>query len=410
MEESYSSTRALGATTMLLGSILDNGLLVTANVGDCALLVLRVLPADRSPRTQVVFKTQATRYEATKPVQVQRLPNIPDSRTFHTLQNAKCDSCMLQPSDYLVLGSDGLFDNLQDREIQEIIERHCPMGGVAQSKALAEAARALVDAAITHATQALPANGMKPGDHCNPDDTTALVASAVEVPNAEEFDRWFWRQRGIQQPYQDGQRPNTARVPSNNSVPGVPRMQTGPQGKASQMNTTSQTRAKSLEPPPMGDRPLQDCTNTAGGDYDKRLQTTSQSNNLGTAQGKGKGGGKNAASDWWTKMQVPGKQAAPPEQRYGARSNLAAAQTLSNMPEGGQVLEDGVEIAQPRLTSTILRAHEVKMAIAPTTQYYPNVPQTSLAAPGQKPGGWGVPSMVPPRQNTMQSNEQCVIS
>lgn len=393
MEEAYNSTRSLGATTMLLASVLDNGLLVTANVGDCSLIVLRVLPADKSPRTQVVFKTQATRYEATKPVQVQRLPNMPESRTFHILQNAKCDSFMLQPSDYIVLGSDGLFDNLQDREIQEIIERVCPMGGVAQSKVLAEAAKDLVDTAISRASQATGGNGAR--NDFNPDDTTALVASAVEVPNSDDYDRWFWRSRGIQQPYQDAQlqsqRPNTARAGSNGAVQ---RAQTGP---------TSKARGRSLEPL---DRPLQDCTNTAAGNDDKRLQMPTQSNNLG--KGKGKGGAKDAAPDWWSKMQVPGKQAQQPEQRYGERGNVQAAQTLSNLPD--RVFEDGVEVAHPRLTSQVLRAHEAKMAIAPSLQHYPQVPRTNLGAPGQKPGGWGIPTGMPPPRNAVTSqNEQCVI-
>jgi hypothetical protein len=391
MEESYSSTRALGATTMLLASMLDNGLLVTANVGDCSLMVLRVVGAAKNQRLQVVFRTQVTRYEATKPVQVQRLPNMPESRTHHTLANAKCDTVMLQPSDYLVLGSDGLFDNLQEREIQEIIERHCPMGGVAPSKVLAEAARVLVDTAISQATQASNA-GQKPSDY-NADDTTALVASAVEVPNAEEFDRWFWRSRGIQQPYQEMQRPSTAR----NSSSGVKQQNTA-QAKA---------RGRSMDAP--AERPLQDCTNTAtGGHDDKRW------NNLQTMPPRGTMGGArtqsgNAAPDWWTKMQVPGKPAPAPERAYGTRGNLAtqAAQTMGPDQDG----EDGPEGAHPRLTSQILRAHEAKMAIAPSLAHYPNVPRQNMGAPGQKPGGWGVPSGMVPRQNTMTTqHEQCVIS
>lgn len=219
---------------MLLASVLDNGLLVTANVGDCSLLVLRVLASDKNPRTQVVFRTQATRYEATKPVQVQRLPNMPESRAFHVIQNARCDAFMLQPSDYLVIGSDGLFDNLQEREIQEIIERYCPLGGLAQSKVLAEAAKVLVDTAISYASQALKRGASQQNEKFNPDDTTALVASAVEVPNADEFDRWFWRTCGIQQPYQNAAPPQ---------------------------QTTSQTKGRSFELMP--ERPLQDRTNTA---------------------------------------------------------------------------------------------------------------------------------------------------
>merc|ERR1740130_2217843 len=98
-----------------------------------------------------MFKTTPTRYDATKPVQVQRLPHMPVDRTHTVIQGAKLDACVVQSGDYIVMGSDGLFDNLQDDDIQRLIERHCPKDRAASTAVLNEAASALVKTAISNA-------------------------------------------------------------------------------------------------------------------------------------------------------------------------------------------------------------------------------------------------------------------
>jgi len=101
-------------------------------------------------------------------------------------------------------------------------------------------------------------------------------------------------------------------------------------------------------------------------------------------------GGKPAAPDWWTKMAVPG-MAVPPQPMQAAQTqNLAT----------GSPGEEGIA-NHPRLTSTILRAHEAKMACCDSIQRYGN--------PNVQPQ----PRWQPPRQAPMRNNDvadNCVIS
>jgi len=133
------------------------------------------------------------------------------------IQGARVNALPCRPGDLLVLGSDGLFDNLTDEEIASIVEDHCagvesldsrsldmsswgpdtpvfnPRVGVRPTvQQLGRAADALVDAAIA-SVRTGPADSAaeememsweasqrpKPGG--NADDTTALVAAVVEA-------------------------------------------------------------------------------------------------------------------------------------------------------------------------------------------------------------------------------------
>jgi len=398
-KDAFDSTTARGATTMLLASVHSSGNLVTGNIGDCCLLVLRVIPASgQSPaHLQAVFKTKPTRYDATKPVQVQRLPNMPEERTHNVIKGMKLETCPVQSGDYVVMGSDGLFDNLQDDDIQRLVERHCPLDRAAPTAALNEASAALVNTAIARAKpnnrQDIDAMAEEKG---NPDDTTALVASIVEVPDAEEFERWFWRSRGIQQPYLDQNRACNTSVP-----PPTSRQATGSGARGQSRGP----RGRSMEPLPLSERPLQDCTNMPAGNSDqaacngamddgaRRLNNGPSFKGKGAGKGKGKGKddqGKPAAPDWWTKMAVPG-MAVPPQPMQAAQTqNLAT----------GSPGEEGIA-NHPRLTSTILRAHEAKMACCDSIQRYGN--------PNVQPQ----PRWQPPRQAPMRNNDvadNCVIS
>lgn len=120
IEEAYAHTRVYGATTLLL-AVLRGPSLVTANLGDCALLILR--PCGFHPlRLRPVFKTEPGRYDARRPVQVQRLHGFSDSNAHVVIQGAMVSTTPVQHGDLLVLGSDGLFDNLRDEDIQRTVE------------------------------------------------------------------------------------------------------------------------------------------------------------------------------------------------------------------------------------------------------------------------------------------------
>lgn len=180
----YDETRAQGATTLVLAA-LRNSRLVSACLGDSAMLVLR---AGRvTGRLRVVFKSEPGRYDSRRPVQVQRLPGFGDEHAHGVIRGAVVDSTPVQSGDLVVLGSDGIFDNLSDDDIKNTVERHCmpwhPDAAQPPDRVqLQSAAAALVDLAICRvrlggcapqqpwgSQSEVPAN--------NADDTTALVAA-----------------------------------------------------------------------------------------------------------------------------------------------------------------------------------------------------------------------------------------
>lgn len=188
-EDAYNATQAQGATTLILAALREGDKLVTACIGDSALLLLR--PLRLHPlQLQVVFRTATGRKNARTPLQVQRLSGVDDSAARGVIRGASVQSLAIQPRDMVIMGSDGLFDNVSDEDIRLAVEWHCsgaasmgslgmkPLPGTAAAAAAAlpppkpafasrlrEAAAALVDLAIAR----VPAGG-------NADDTTALVA------------------------------------------------------------------------------------------------------------------------------------------------------------------------------------------------------------------------------------------
>lgn len=403
MQDAFDSTKSLGATTILLASLRDSGCMSTVNIGDCSLLALRVVPAGQQPaRLQVVYKTTPVRYEASKPVQLQRLPNVPDDRARNIMRNAKLDSCVLQPGDYVVLGSDGIFDNLTDEDIQQVLARHCQLGTTPTNDVLNAAAIGLVNTAIAGAqpdANAQPQQQQECLTTANPDDTTAIVATVVEVPNVDQYEQWFWRTHGTSQPPQEA-----ARNDRNRSAPPA----------------ADRARARSLEPSGCTPAPLQDCTNTAGPvDDSTRFRNDPRScQQTGSFKGKGGGkgnpakgygkgaapqegkGGKPAAPEWWQKMAVPGKVAmdAPPQRLATQAAQVGAADQVAEEAVGGG-------IARPRLTSTLLRAHEAKLATADSIARYSNVNR-----PGGQPAGPGWQQQQFQPQRKAATDDNCVIS
>lgn len=227
LQDAYDQTVAWGATTVLLAAMEDSRRLVVANVGDCGLLVFR--PDSSQPtRFSKEFRTDALRYEANKPVQVMRLANSVAAETHLVIQGARVNTVRLCPGDLVVLGSDGIFDNLSDEDISMILEGHCaaatdaptdgnrsPAGaGFADSLLVPEpqpqlpprptvgqlkcAASALVDAAIASVkVDALAETTEEPPweasrrQHVggNADDTTAIVALVVEASELQEAEQ-----------------------------------------------------------------------------------------------------------------------------------------------------------------------------------------------------------------------------
>jgi len=210
VEEAFDATQAYGATTLLIAMLRDSNL-VSASLGDCALLVLR--PSSFLPlRLRPVFKTEPGRYDSRRPVQVQRLHGFSDANAHTVIQGAMVSTTPVQHGDILILGSDGLFDNLRDDDIQRTVEQSCsaalagsslrpawPEPGTCERQLgmpgpalLQQVARELVDRAIASVKldrlddpDSVPwsaRGGEVPAN--NADDTTALVAAVVATPAA----------------------------------------------------------------------------------------------------------------------------------------------------------------------------------------------------------------------------------
>jgi len=183
IQEAYDNTEAYGATTLLVAALRDQNL-ITACLGDSAMIVFR--PSSLQPlQLRSIFKTEPGRYDARRPIQIQRLHGggFSVAGAHQVIQGAMVSTTPVQPGDFLVLGSDGLFDNIGDADIGQVIERCCAQASGRSPKqdvsaVLELAAKQLVDLAISRVkldrNPADVAAGEVPAN--NADDTTALVA------------------------------------------------------------------------------------------------------------------------------------------------------------------------------------------------------------------------------------------
>jgi len=194
---------------MVLCALEDSRRLVVANIGDSALIVLRPVPYQNSKLSKE-YRSVELRYEARRPKQLVRLDQVSVEDIHLVIQGAHLGSLECQPGDMLVIGSDGIFDNLKDEEIIQIVEDHCmriptfsrecrnndrsacgerPPVSMMQLEATAEA---LVSAAIDNVQPSLPEKPPKDAIEAaqvaqrelsggNADDTTVLVATVVEA-------------------------------------------------------------------------------------------------------------------------------------------------------------------------------------------------------------------------------------
>lgn len=225
LEEAYDTTSSHGSSTVLLAAIEDSNHLVVAQLGDCGLLVLRSTPS-QPERLQVVFRTEPLRYDENKPYQVARLDGISEAMVRSVIQRAQIDSIPARHGDIVIMGSDGIFDNLHEEECVSIIERCCgtspppfqsqrlpqpphDSGGrrlpaVPSTEQLAFAAETLVDEALSvvcvgevnkngHIQWPKEARQTPVGLGGKADDTTALVACLVMVDDLAAHEDHFYK-------------------------------------------------------------------------------------------------------------------------------------------------------------------------------------------------------------------------
>merc|ERR1719399_779623 len=135
MRNAYESTESLGSTTALL-AILDNStqihgklhpMIAVLSIGDCELLILRRLRGRQSP-LQAIFHTEMQRIggHAQQPIQIARIdervdPDFDENCAIEVIERGSAVHYVsAYEGDIIVMGSDGVFDNLFLDEIVDI--------------------------------------------------------------------------------------------------------------------------------------------------------------------------------------------------------------------------------------------------------------------------------------------------
>lgn len=125
LRKAHEATSSKGSATVVVAMMEGNGTLKIANVGDCGLRVIR--------EGQVAFTTCPQEHYFDCPYQ------LSSEATTQTYLDAVVSSVKLMEGDIIVMGSDGLFDNVYDREIVSTVASN---GDVTEAaKALARLAR-----------------------------------------------------------------------------------------------------------------------------------------------------------------------------------------------------------------------------------------------------------------------------
>lgn len=204
VRDAYESTECLGSTTLLTAAM-DNStrihgklhpMIAVCSIGDCEIIILR---RGSDKRLQVVFHTEMQRIDgnAQSPLQLARVdesvdPDFDESIALEVIERGSAVHCVSAfEGDIVVLGSDGVFDNLFIDEILYFCEQMLPptpMGMKFQPvdrRILGSISQRLV--AESHAKTQPGPNGFKQtpiGKGGKIDDTSCVVAQVVEWTDA----------------------------------------------------------------------------------------------------------------------------------------------------------------------------------------------------------------------------------
>jgi protein phosphatase PTC7 len=206
LKEAYESTESLGSTTVLLG-ILDNStrihgklhpMVAVLTIGDCELLMLRRLQG-RQSQLQAVFHTEMQRIDGhvQTPLQLARVddrvdPEFDEDVALEVIERGSAVHCVsTYEGDIVLLGSDGVFDNLFLDELVSICNAYLPPPSPGtfmpiQPAVLADIAQRIVEEC--HAKTQKAKNGHMPetpiGKGGKMDDTSVVVAEVIEWTEA----------------------------------------------------------------------------------------------------------------------------------------------------------------------------------------------------------------------------------
>lgn len=201
VREAFEKTAPiLGSTTLVL-AVLDNStrihgklhpMIAVISIGDCELLVLRRLNGPGS-RLIPVFQTEMQRIDGhlQTPLQLARVDgridaNFHDGITIEVIERGSAVHCVsAYEGDIVIMGSDGVFDNLFTDEVAELCNSVLRPGvpSPVEESLLAHLARRIVEAC--HAKTVPGPNGGLPeapiGRGGKVDDTSCVVAEVVEL-------------------------------------------------------------------------------------------------------------------------------------------------------------------------------------------------------------------------------------
>ncbi|CAE8662475.1 unnamed protein product [Polarella glacialis] len=200
LRQAFKATGNLGSTTVVL-AVLDNSTMIhgkrhpmiaAITVGDCEMLVLRRVETEGSNLFEIIFHTEMQRIDghAQSPLQLARVdgridPNFTDAITVEVIERGSAVHCVsAYEGDVVIMGSDGVFDNLFLDEIIHLANSILQpgMGSPLPQEALAHLCRAIVLA--SHSKSQRQANGRLPecpiGIGGKVDDTSVVVAEVIE--------------------------------------------------------------------------------------------------------------------------------------------------------------------------------------------------------------------------------------
>jgi protein phosphatase PTC7 len=196
MKEAYESTQSLGSTTVLT-AVMDNStkihgklhpMIAVCSIGDCEILILR---KTAEGALMPIFHTEMQRIDghAQSPLQLARVddsvdPNFDPDVMIEVIERGSAVHCVsAYEGDIVVLGSDGVFDNLFVDEIVSIcsdllIDEGSPKYAPLNRHLLGEAAKRIVHEC--HAKTLPPFVPSPIGKGGKVDDTACVVGEVVE--------------------------------------------------------------------------------------------------------------------------------------------------------------------------------------------------------------------------------------
>lgn len=199
LKEAFEATEELGSTTVVL-AILDNStkihgklhpMIAVITVGDCELLILRRIQGQFG-RLQPVFHTEMQRIDGhvQTPLQLARVderidPDFHEDITIEVIEKGSAVHCVsAYAGDIVIMGSDGVFDNLFIDEITDLCNLVLQPGQdmPTHHSLLSHLAVSIIKAC--HAKSQYGPDGRLPaspiGHGGKIDDTSVVVAEVVE--------------------------------------------------------------------------------------------------------------------------------------------------------------------------------------------------------------------------------------